>query len=339
MIKNVIVFKNDRGGDLMLSLKAISSLIDKKYKIIIFLSELNDSFDFLFKNLNIKKIGYNISIYEKIKLFYFLLTNKVDEIYILSPKNYYYYLAFIFRKIKFYALVIDGKKRKRPPNFLRKYLHKYQVINRKDALNLETSEQKQLNLVDGNIPFDREKFKQLTIPNVSSYFYDLIPKNYIFFQYKEIFFKKINWNLANLDDFFNLLLLKNENVVFCSDLNQNNYNRNFLSKYAFIDFNETVLKKRNEGHKVLYLHDINAEDLFQAVGLSSKVVCPHGLISQMSKFHKKSTLALFNFEIKSKSDYLHQKISFSEWYGPKCFDFAFLNNNFNKSLRKISTRI
>ena len=53
----------------------------------------------------------NLSIIEKIKIFFYILTNSIDTIYILSPKNFYYYLPLIFRNIKFYAITIYGLKK------------------------------------------------------------------------------------------------------------------------------------------------------------------------------------------------------------------------------------
>ena len=43
----------------------------------------------------------------------YLLFNKIDTIYILTPKNFYYYLPFIFRNIKFYAITIKAKKNRK----------------------------------------------------------------------------------------------------------------------------------------------------------------------------------------------------------------------------------
>ena len=55
---------------------------------------MSKKFNFLFNDpkVNIKVINYNLTIQEKIKLFFFILGNKISKIYILAPKNYYYYL-------------------------------------------------------------------------------------------------------------------------------------------------------------------------------------------------------------------------------------------------------
>ncbi|OUW49437.1 MAG: hypothetical protein CBD56_00335, partial [Candidatus Pelagibacter sp. TMED196] len=94
--KHVVILKNDAVGDLVHSLKGISNIINDNEvnKITIFISKLSKKFDFLFKNLkiNTKVINYNLTVLEKLNLFLFLLTNRVDKIYILSPKKFYYYL-------------------------------------------------------------------------------------------------------------------------------------------------------------------------------------------------------------------------------------------------------
>ena len=41
--KKVVILKNDRGGDLMNSLKPICSIIDRENDVTIFLSEMNEN--------------------------------------------------------------------------------------------------------------------------------------------------------------------------------------------------------------------------------------------------------------------------------------------------------
>ena len=117
-----VVFKNDAVGDLVQSLNAINNIINhnKERKIIVYLSERSKNFDFLlkFENVEIKMLNYDLSIIEKIKIIYSLLTGSFKSIYILTPKNFYFYLPLIFRKIKFYGLCINGNNNyKRPSNF------------------------------------------------------------------------------------------------------------------------------------------------------------------------------------------------------------------------------
>ena len=131
MKNKVLIFKNDRTGDLFVSLKAINRIINKhnNQDIFIFLSNINHKFSFLFPKLKNKIISMNLNIFEKMKIFFYILFNKIDTIYILTPKNFYYYLPFFFRNIKFYAITIKSLK-SRPSSFLIKYLYKYVVLNR-----------------------------------------------------------------------------------------------------------------------------------------------------------------------------------------------------------------
>ena len=122
MKKNILILKNDRAGDLFTSLRLISTLNSKNNKIKLYLSELNNSFSFLFKNIEVIKTNYNLNINNRINIFLDIIKNKYDEIYILSPKTFYFFLPLIFRKLKFFAIVYNGSKRNRPNKFLRKFL-------------------------------------------------------------------------------------------------------------------------------------------------------------------------------------------------------------------------
>ena len=99
-IKHVVILKNDAVGDLVHSLNGIYNIINDNNvnKITIFVSKLSKKFNFLFNNpkVHIKVINYNLSIIEKIKLFFFILNNKISKIYILAPKNFFYYLPIFF---------------------------------------------------------------------------------------------------------------------------------------------------------------------------------------------------------------------------------------------------
>ena len=134
MNKNqIIILKNDAVGDLTHSLTAIESIINShpNHFFIVYLSERSKKFSFLIrgKNIKFKFINYRITFIQKINLFFSLIKEPIDKIYILSPKKFYYYLPVIFRKKKFYAICIDGHDGyKRPANYLRKFLFKY-IIN------------------------------------------------------------------------------------------------------------------------------------------------------------------------------------------------------------------
>ena len=104
--KHVVILKNDAVGDLVHSLKSIYNVTNNNdfNKITIFVSKLSKKFDFLFKNskVNTKVINYNLTVLEKLNLFLFFLINRIDRVYILSPKNFYYYLPLVNRQHIYY---------------------------------------------------------------------------------------------------------------------------------------------------------------------------------------------------------------------------------------------
>ena len=103
-----VILKNDAVGDLAHSLKAIDNITKANNKVTIFLSKLSENYRFLVKkpNTEIKILNYNLTLVEKIKLIFFLFSNKADNVYILAPKNFYYFLPLIFKKTKFMQFVL-----------------------------------------------------------------------------------------------------------------------------------------------------------------------------------------------------------------------------------------
>ncbi|MDC3088032.1 hypothetical protein OA339_02745, partial [Candidatus Pelagibacter sp.] len=141
--KNIIIFKNDAVGDLVQSISSINNIIkhNPRNKIIIYLSERSKDFSFFVNNENveIRIVNYDLSIIQKIQIFFQILLNKIYSIYILTPKNFYFYLPLFFRNIRFYALCINSTKNyRRPSNFLRKFLYQYS-INDRETLNKRKS--------------------------------------------------------------------------------------------------------------------------------------------------------------------------------------------------------
>ena len=186
MNKKIVVLKNDRTGDLFVSLRAINRILNKHQdqQIDIFLSNINEKFSFLFPNLNKKIISMNLSLLDKCRIFFYFVTTKIDTVYILTPKNFYYFLPFFFRKVKFYAITIKAKK-SRPKRYLLKYLFKYIEINRLNISKRTSSYVIQEKLIESNqeinllsnIHKDNNKFEY--------------PKNFIFFNYKDHLFQNL----------------------------------------------------------------------------------------------------------------------------------------------------
>ena len=129
---------------------------------------------------------------------------------------------------------------------------------------------------------------------------------------------------------------KYEFILFSSDIETNLYDAYFEKKYSTMNFEGDKTFKHNVKKNVIYLKKIDPKNLFAIIKKADKILCPHGLITQIAYLFNKQTINLFNFEINSIDDYHRQKISFSEWYSNMNIKFTFLNNNIDKAIRKIS---
>ena len=334
MSKKVLILKNDRTGDLFVSLKAINRIINKhkNQDIIIFLSNINHKFNFLFPSLKKKIISMRLNFIEKIKLFFYILTNKIDTIYILTPKNFYYYLPFFFRKIKFYGITIKSS-RNRPNNFFLKYLFKYVVLDRVKIKKRESSYIIQENLIEYTSEINNLNQKSNISHNLK------YPKKYIYFHYKHAFFNKLlKWELDTTSKFLNFLSDKYENILFSSELFNKKINDYFLDNYNSYDFENNKINLINKKN-IFFLKDIDGYNLFDAVNKSSKIISPEGIITHMGYFLNKSILALMHFNLKNRKDFISQIISCKEWFPPDNYDYTVLKKDFKKSLEKLNKRI
>ena len=102
----ILILKNDRAGDLFTSLKLISTVVRDFENTKIYMSELNISFSFFFKDYNIEKINYNLSIIDKLRILLDIFKNHYEKIYIISPKRFFFILPLLFRNTKFYGIVL-----------------------------------------------------------------------------------------------------------------------------------------------------------------------------------------------------------------------------------------
>ena len=330
--KKIVIFKNDRGGDLFISLKLISSLRNKSNNITIFLSGLNYGFKFLFNKFHIKKINYDLSIVNKFQILFFLLRSNIDEVYILAPKNFYFYLPLIFKKIRFYGIMINGNKRNRPPIYLRKFIDNYVEISRYQTLNTKPSRDLQMDLLDNDIEVDYS-YKNLSIPCISEFQKKLIPRNFVYIQFKKSFFEDLGWGINEFTKIINLVLSKYKNVLFSSDIEDNKYNEYFYNNFSSIDFiTNKIIKYNNQN--VFFLNKIESKELFLVIKEADICLAPHGLITNICYFLDKKSVNLFNYQV-SNFDYRLAKISFSEWYANMKINFLFLKKNIGQSLNKI----
>ncbi len=334
MNKKVLILKNDRTGDLFVSLKAINRIINKhqNQQIYIFLSNINHKFSFLFPILKKKIISMKLNFIDKIKVFNYLLLNKIDTIYILTPKNFYYYLPFIFRNIKFYAITIKAKKN-RPSKFFLKYLHKYVEIDRLKIKKRKSSYEIQESLIE----FENNNFNLSSQSNLTHNF--KYPKEFVIFHYKmNLFNNLLKWEIEKVFDLIEFLSKKYKYVLFSSEINNDLISNYFSKKYNQFDFLNNKEVKINDKN-IYFLKDIDGYNLFDVIKKSSKVVAPEGIISHIGYFLKKPVLALMHFNLNNRQDFINQIISCKEWFPPNNYEYTVLKKDFSKSIKKLESRI
>ena len=332
--KKILILKNDRAGDLFTSLKTINKILNKHHsdKVAIILSKLNYKFHFIFDRITYSIFNLNLSLVEKVKILFYFIKNDVDTAYILTPKNFYYYLPLLFRKTKFYGIIIKAK-RSRPSNFLKKFLHKYVIIDRIDIKKRNSTYNIQEKLID----FDNNK-NFLNLNSKKNFNFNL-PNNYIFFHYKHSLFKKLlNWDLNNIDSFLKFLKKKHKNILFTSEIKNESISNYFINKYYTYDF-ATNKSKILDNNGIIFLNELDGESLFHVIKNSEKVICPEGIMTHIAYFCKVKTLALLHFNLKNNDDFRSQIISCKEWFPPDNFEYCVLKKNFNHSLKKLEKRI
>ena len=333
--KNIIIFKNDRTGDLFVSLRAINCILNnhKNNDITIFLSNINYKFGFLFSKINKRIFSMNLTFFEKIKIFIHFMLNKIDYAYILTPKNFYYYLPFIFRNTKFYGITIKTKKN-RPNNFFKKYLYKVVTLDRTKIKKRLSSYIIQESLVKENLNYDfLINTKHALDHNFS------LPKNYVFFHYKhELFSGLLGWDLHKIKELLFLLKSKHENLLFSSELNNDHTDNFFFKNFNSYNFDTNQINKLNN-NKIFFLPKIEGYNLFDVIRNSKKIISPEGIITHIGYFFNKSVLALLHFNIQNKQDFISQVISCKEWFPPNNYGYTVLKKDFYKSIKKIEKRI
>lgn len=99
-MKKIVIFKNDRIGDLMHSLEFIYSIIQnhKEKTIHIFLSELNYELKnlLIFDNTQIHKISNKLNFKDKFFLFLFFIKNRISYVFILRPETFFFFTFNFF---------------------------------------------------------------------------------------------------------------------------------------------------------------------------------------------------------------------------------------------------
>ena len=330
-MNKILILKNDRVGDLFNSLDGINAIIkdNPNVKVEIILSQISQKLSFLFEieNVTVTFLPYHLRTLDKLKLCFKILNNSFEKIYILSPKNFYFYLPF-FCKSKFYAITIINSSKSRPLNVLLKKLFKYKVNNRDD---------KRINDNINSLIFNLCSSKELSLynnilnhaPQCSSLFQNNISlfKNFIHIHYKDSIFKKNGWSHSSFFKLLNKLSLTNK-IILTSDFGKFDYHKIFLSNFSYLDFDNSA-DKIDLKQNVHYLHNINTSDLFKLISLSKTVISPHGAMTVMASYLQKKVIDIFDVNI---------NINAFREFKPRNdnYNFFIIKSNFDKILFKIN---
>ena len=336
--KYVIILKNDAVGDLTQSLHAINNIIknNKDQKVIIYLSERSEKFSFLINDNNVefKKLNYDLTFLEKIKLFLFILNNKISKVYILTPKSFYFLLPVIFNKIKFYGLCINGPNNyKRPIKFLRKYLFKYVINDRAAVFKRDSIIQIQSELTKDIDQIDHD-FKFNINNEISDVLKKYLPKDYIYFHVKKTTTDRLGWGIDDLNYLFNELLKHYEFVIFTKDIERDSNSDLFKLRFNVLDFStKEFTKKKNN---IIFFHNVQGEDLFNTIIHSSKILAFHGMMTNLGSLKKKLITDLWYFNINNSEDYRNYRNAFYEFKPVYSgYDFIIPKKDIKKTLKKI----
>tara|TARA_Y100000590_G_scaffold467765_1_gene647880 strand:- start:1113 stop:2153 length:1041 start_codon:yes stop_codon:yes gene_type:complete len=338
MKKKILIFKNDRVGDLTKSIPAIDKIIstNSENEVVVFLSKISEKFYFLFKkdNTELKILNYNLSIIEKIKIFSYILRNKIEKIYILSPKNYYFYLPLFFPRINFFGLCVNGQNGyKRPNIFLRKILHKFVINDRETTLKRKSTQDLQLELAGETEIHDKIFVKNLNSEhseNLKKY----LPKDYMLIHYKKKIFEELNWSVDELQNILTELQKYSSNVVLIKDIEQDEKNIIFKNRYKTFDFKKN--KFFDKPGKIFFFDNIDGLDLYNVIKCSKKVIATHGMMTNLGALCRKPVLDLYHCVINNKDDYHSYKNAFYEFKASYSdYDFIIPSKNIEKTIKKM----
>lgn len=334
--KKIIIFKNDATGDLIHSREAIYNIINsnKDKEIILFLSKSSKEFSFLFqeKNLSTRFIKNKLGFAEKIKIFLLFFDKYIYKTFILTPKTFYFFLPFIFKKIKFYGLCIeDVDDYKRPNFFLKKYLYKF-VINKRNAIFKRQSIFDLQNLLiakDYNQNYKIEfnhNFKDKYINDIKDYFH---------FHINQKKFDKLGWKISDVQILLNELQKYKKKIIITRDIEKNLRNMEYYKKYNIYDFNNSKLI--NNMSDITLMENVAGKDLYKIIKNAYKVIAFHGMITSFAWMEKKNVMDLYFCEINNWNDYRKYRNSFYEFKPSyKGYDFIIPSNDIYKTIRKMN---
>ncbi len=325
MNEKIVIFKNEKTGDLIHSYNAIKKIISNNVnqEIIIYLSHYNFEMKFLFEseNVTIKLITEKISLIDKLRIFFYFLRKKVKKVYIFKPSFYLFILPVFFLRINFYGICVNKSSYSRPPKILRRFLTDY-VVNDRGTTKIRPSiHDLHLQLIgEGGNSYKFSSFNNKTIND---------NKKYLFIHFNKFKFNLLNWDIDELFLIVDEIKKYFDYIILTNDLNDNETNSILSKKYS--DFNTT---------KVKYYPNIRGKSLFELIGKAKLVLSFHGMITSIGALQNTKVLDLFNCEINSKKDFYRYKNAFHE-FKPKLdnYEFTIPKKDYLTTLKKINNII
>lgn len=332
-MKNLVIFKNDRIGDLMHSLESMYSIIKKNNDNIvhIFLSELNYELKNLlkFNNTKIYKISNKLNFKEKLILIFFFLKKKIFTVYILRPESFFFILPvlFFFKKIKFYAICLRNNNYQRPNKLLKKYLD-FCVINDRGTKNIRKSILTLQNDLVKNFSSDFQP-KNL---HCNSNLLNFLPKKYIYIHLNRVKFAERGWELRDFFLLLNSLKKHKKQIVISNDINDNETNDVFKKKFSYFEDNEEVINDKD----TFYLPNVKGEDFYNSIKNADLVIAFHGSITSIAAINDVPVLDIFHIILNSKNDFYNYKNAFHEFkFKKNNYEFIVPSTSINKTIKKI----
>jgi len=338
-MKKILIFKNDRVGDLFHSLKGINQILNEhlEYQINIYLSDYSKGFNFLFdrKNIKVKILNYRISFIDRISLLFTIFNPSIEKIYILSPKKFLFFLPFIQRKIKFYGICVNDGKKFRPNKYLRNFLFKKQINDR----NYKKKGDSISNLIYKLCKSEEVHGKPLLnlSPNYNKELLSLNKHRYCHFHFKKSIYVKNKWKIEHLQEVFKILNNNKYKILLTSDIEKTEFNDVFKRIYPTHNFENFVKSKISNMIKkdINYLENVQSIDLFHVIRQSSLVIAPHGTMSVAASFLSVPVIDIFDDTI--------NKIAFRE-YKPDNSNYNFFilkpfSSKFLSKFKKILSNV
>ena len=111
-----------------------------------------------------------------------------------------------------------------------------------------------------------------------------LPKNYLLIHYKKKVSDKLRWGVKELDLILDELKKYNLNIVLIKDIEKDETNLIYRKKYKTFDFESNMFYDNKSN--VLFLDNIEGEDLYNVIKYSNKVIAFHGTITSIAFLNK-----------------------------------------------------